>query len=59
MFDGIKEFLGRRKEMYDKNSLRSILGTEVAVSSEMAQAQRLWRDMYESGQGLHLPMNME
>ena len=55
MFDGIKEFLGRRKEMYDKNSLRSILGTEVAVSSEMAQAQRLWRDMYESGQGLHLP----
>ncbi len=56
MFEGLKEIFGRRKVgMYDKNSLKSILGTEIAISPQMAKQQRVWNELYENEGGLHLP----
>lgn len=55
MFENVKEFFGRRdRSMYDKRTLKNILGAEVAISPEMAELQQVWRDLYEDASGLHL-----
>ena len=55
MFEGIKEIFGRRdKNMTEAISLKNIAGIEPLISSEMATEMRLWKDMYEEREGLHI-----
>ncbi len=56
MFDGIKDFLRRvRSTVFDKGTIKNAIGEDVAMSGSMAQAIRLWSDMYEDGGKLNLP----
>ncbi len=56
MFENIKEFIGRmRKGMFDKRVIGSAYAADIAVSDEMSCAQRVWKDLYEKSEGLHLP----
>ncbi len=56
MFENIKEFIGRmRKGMFDKSVVGSAYDAEIAVSDEMSCAQRVWKELYEKSEGLHLP----
>ncbi len=41
--------------MLEKESFRSITGADNAISPEMAAEMRLWKEMYEERNGLHLP----
>lgn len=55
MFESIKEFWGRKsKSMFDKNTLRNVLKTDIAISPDMLQMQQEWRSLYEKQDGLHL-----
>lgn len=56
MFENIKEFIGRvRKDMFDKKVIGTAIASDIAMSDEMARAQRVWKEMYEEQEGLHLP----
>lgn len=56
MFDGIKDFFRRvRCTVFDKGTIKNAIGEDVAMSGGMAQAIRLWSDMYENGGKLNLP----
>ncbi len=56
MFEDIKEFIGRvKKGMFDKRVIGTAIAADIAVSDEMSRAQRLWKEMYEEREGLHLP----
>ncbi len=56
MFDGIKDFLRRvRSAVFDKGTIKNAIGEDIAMSNSMAQAIRLWSDMYENGGKLNLP----
>lgn len=56
MFDGIKDFFRRvRSAVFDKGTIKNAIGEDIAMSNSMAQAIRLWSDMYEDGEKLNLP----
>ncbi|MBR2453034.1 MAG: phage portal protein [Clostridia bacterium] len=56
MFEEIKNFFGKViGNMFDKNSIRKAISSEIAVSDEMGIALSAWREMYEEEDGLHLP----
>ncbi len=52
MFNGMKKILRRAEKGMLKNMTSDM---RCAVSGEMTEAIRLWRDMYEAREGLHLP----
>lgn len=55
MFDGLKIFFGgRNRGMFEAENFKRLVGVESAISPEMSAAMRLWKDMYESREGLHL-----
>lgn len=59
MLEGFKNiFGGRSKNMVEVNTLKSIAGIETAISPVMAEEMRLWKDMYERRDGLHLPASL-
>lgn len=41
--------------MLEKGSFRNIIGADNVISPEMAAEIRLWKEMYEERNGLHLP----
>ena len=56
MFDGIKDFLRRVKNaVFDKGTIKNAIGEDIAMSDSMAQAIRVWSDMYENGEILKIP----
>ncbi len=56
MFDHIKNFFERmRRGMLSKSAVATAVSSEIAVSEEMGGALKLWKDMYEAQDGLHLP----
>ena len=56
MFEKIKEIWGRVKSfMFDRNTVKNAIKTEIAVTDEMYSAVRLWSDMYTAEDGLKLP----
>ncbi len=56
MFEGIKSFLRRvRSVVFDKGTVKNAIREDIAVSDKMAQAIRLWADMYINGGNLNLP----
>ncbi|MBO4941678.1 MAG: phage portal protein [Clostridia bacterium] len=59
MFEEIKNFFGKViGNMFDKNSIRKAISSEIAVSDEMSMALSVWREMYEEVDGLHLPASI-
>ncbi len=55
MFEGFKNFFGGMgKSMMDLERFRNAAGIQSVISSEMAAEMRLWREMYERRDGLHL-----
>ncbi len=55
MFDGIKNFFGgRNRDMFETENFKRFVGAESVISPEMAAAMRVWKDMYEQKDGLHL-----
>lgn len=56
MFEKIRDFFGKVKfNMFDKMVIKNEIVSEVAMSEEMNEALGLWKNMYESQDGLHLP----
>ncbi len=57
MFEGLRNFLGKgRINMLDSAAMKNIAGIDLAMSAKMAGAIQKWKDMYEDGAGLHLPV---
>jgi len=55
MLSELKNFFERMREsVFDKNVIKKVTGADIAVSGEMSRAIRLWKDMYEERDGLHL-----
>ncbi len=55
MFEGVKEFFGRRERlMNDALGLERVAGVKSIISPEMAAEMRIWKGMYEEREGLHL-----
>ena len=59
MFEGIKSFLRRvRSVMFDKGTIKNAIREDIAMSDKMAQAIKLWADMYVNGGTLNLPASI-
>ena len=55
MLEILGNFLGKvRRGMPDRTAIRNAVGAELALSEDMSSAISLWRDMYETDEGLHL-----
>ena len=56
IFEAFKGFFERvRSIIFDKGTIRRVMGDTAAVSDEMTSAIRIWADMYENGESLKLP----